>query len=301
MPTVRKQPSPSAATAVSEMPVAQLASAPAPISSLSPIPAGVLPRRPLPPSPDLASVDESELVLAFNRFLGPAQELPDAQVKPLRGDPLQIYRNLVAGAEAVLAHEPGLRATLPEVDWRTLHELPQLALALSFAASQVSKRSRGGHVAPLLAGASKLRRLMLAAADMLVLAGDLAASEVEKIRKGNGHSDLANDCIDLVELFRRHDAARQRTVITPEILHEAQELGEELLGRLPGAKDGAARKAPVGASVRLRDRMWTLLNNRHRELRRIGMWLFMDDVNQHVPNLLARAPGKKPAAAKKKK
>src|SRR5262249_36414423 len=103
-------------------------------------------------------------------------------------------------------------------------------------------------------------------------------------------------------LFRRYETARLRTVLTLDDLREAQELGEELLARK--SRDGKARrsshKVAAGASVALRDRMWTLLCNRHCELRRVGMWLVMDDVHLHVPALLAHADSKRQAGAQTK-
>jgi hypothetical protein len=240
-------------------------------------------------SGDLADPISHEMVMAVSRFLRPARALPDDAVQPLRGDVLLAYDNVVRGVDAVLPHEPHLREALPLVDFRVLRELPQLALATSFAAAQVDKQARG-QVAPLLARAVHLRRLLLAAAEMLVLSGDFANTQLEKIRRGSGPADTARDCIDLATLFRQQEGARKKTVLTDELLGEAQELGAHLL-QLVAVRPSRRKTtlAPSDPSVQLRDRLWTLLNLRHRELRRVGMWLFMDDVDERVPRLLARA------------
>lgn len=238
---------------------------------------------------DLADPISHEMVMAVSRFLRPARALPDDAVQPLRGDVLLAYDNVVRGVDAVLPHEPHLREALPLVDFRVLRELPQLALATSFAAAQVDKQARG-QVAPLLARAVHLRRLLLAAAEMLVLSGDFSEEELEKIRRGSGPADTARDCIDLAAVFRRQEAARKKTVLTDELLGEAQELGSHLL-QLVTARSSRRKTtlAPSDPSVQLRDRLWTLLSLRHRELRRVGMWLFLDDADERVPRLLARA------------
>lgn len=251
---------------------------------------------PTPAAPmtgDLADPISHEMVMAVSRFLRPARALPDDAVQPLRGDVLLAYDNVVRGVDAVLPHEPHLREALPLCDFRVLRELPQLALATSFAAAQVDKQARG-QVAPLLARAVHLRRLLLAAAEMLVLSGDFSDQEMDqemqKIRRGSGPADTARDCIDLAALFRKQEAARKKTVLTDELLGEAQELGAHLL-QLVTARTSRRKTtlAPSDPSVQLRDRLWTLLNLRHRELRRVGMWLFLDDADERVPRLLARA------------
>lgn len=256
---------------------------------LAAIPSGTSPARPATiMAGDLTDPISHEMVMAVSRFLRPARALPDDAVQPLRGDVLLAYDNVVRGVDAVLPHEEHLRGALPLVDFRILRELPQLALATSFAASQVDRQARG-QVTPLLARAVHLRKLLLTAAEMLVLSGDLVDQDLEKIRRGSGPLDTANDCIDLAALFRMHDGARRRTVLTDELLNEAQELGSHLL-KLVSVRSSRRRTTlpPSDPSVQLRDRLWTLLNLRHRELRRVGMWLFMDEVDAHVPRILAR-------------
>lgn len=61
---------------------------------------------------------------------------------------------------------------------------------------------------------------------------------------------------------------------------------------------GAKSKDPALDAVKARDRLWTLLTQRHRDLRRVGMWLWADDVDEHVPPLQSRnLPARKKAAS----
>lgn len=242
--------------------------------------------------------DGNALVRAFHRFLAAAHAVPDEQVRVMRADPQLVYQNVVLGVKAVLPYEMVLARDLPTVNWDLLRELPELGLAVSFAAAQ-SGRRRGGTLTPLLRKAGRLRRLLLSAAEMLVLAGEILARDVDKIRRGSGPIDLANDCLDLVALFHRHQTARQRTVVTEALLAETEAAGQQLLGRLTRSTEYAKALGmkPVEPTTSLRDRMWTLLTQQHRELRRVGMWLFMERVDEHVPALLARGRRKDPASA----
>lgn len=281
----QSSPSPAALTA-STVPPALLETSAAPARTATPTPGRA----------GLPDAESNALLVAFHRFLDPAQALPEEQVRPMRADAQLVYQNVVLGVRAVLPYEQALRADLPSVDWNVLRELPQLALAVSFAAAQSSRRRRG--TMPVLRRAERLRRLLLTAAEMLVLSGDILSRDVDKIRRGNGPLDTANDCLDLAALFRRHESARRRTVITDALLAETEAVGQQLLGRLTRGTEYAKALGlrAVEPTLSLRDRLFTLLGQRHRELRRVGMWLFMERVDEHVPALLSRAMRERQAA-----
>lgn len=78
---------------------------------------------------------------------------------------------------------------------------------------------------------------------------------------------------------------------------DASTVGTALLKVLKPAKK---EKSPELADAQdARDRLWTLLAERHLELRRLGMFVWADDVDAHVPTLQAHRGGarKKKAAA----
>jgi len=242
--------------------------------------ASVLPRTAEPPTGSLA---------AYEHFLPLAQAIPQAEVQSLREKTAIVYQNVVMGVRAVLKEEAEVRKLPLKLPLKQLSELPELALALRFAASQVNTRS-SGELQGLRSQVSKLRRLLLSAAETLVLSGDLQARDVEQIRRGSGPLDAGQDCVALAALFKAHAEARKKTPVTAEHIEQAEELGTRLLSLLRpgGARQPSQGQASAEESVAIRDRLWTLLSQRHRELRRIGMWLFLDEAGDRVPGLRSR-------------
>lgn len=242
--------------------------------------ASLLPRTSEPPTGSLA---------AYEHFLPLAQAIPQAEVQPLREKTAIVYQNVVKGVKAVLKEEAEVRKLPLKLPLKLLSELPELALALRFAAAQVNTRS-SGEVKSLRTQAAKLRKLLLSAAETLVLSGDLQARDVEQIRRGSGPLDAAQDCVALAALFKAHADARKKTPVTAEHIEQAEDLGTRLVSLLRpgGARQPSQGQARAAESVAIRDRLWTLLWQRHRELRRIGMWLFLDEANDRVPALRSR-------------
>ncbi len=241
---------------------------------------------------------------AYERFLPAAKAIDARSVVPMRIDGSLAYHNVSAGVRAVMAQEARVRKELPGVAIARIAELPELALAVIFAASQVDRSPAStGATAKLLERARAVRELLLTNAEALALAGVLPAREVARIRAGRGPIDTARDCVDLAALFRKSAAAvKGRTPITADQLAEAARVGTELLGVLkPTAAKRSRTVAPdTAAAVDARDRLWTLVTERHDLLRRVGAWLFgLAAVEAQVPPLHARAakPRKAPAPA----
>lgn len=111
--------------------------------------------------------------------------------------------------------------------------------------------------------------------------------------------DAAQDCIDLAQLFREHAATvKGKTAIGKPQIDEAAVAGEQLLAALKPARARSRVSESVKRAVDTRDRLWTLLSSRHAvQLRRAGMWLWVDDVDEHVPPLLSSARRTRRAAA----
>jgi hypothetical protein len=112
--------------------------------------------------------------------------------------------------------------------------------------------------------------------------------ELDRLRPGNGHRDLANDLLgyariyhlraDVVKTDRKHyragDAARAKELAGAII----QKLSAEMTPRARAAYDRYVR-------------VWTLLNQRYDEVRAAGLWLFRKDLlaEQRFPSLFAAA------------
>jgi hypothetical protein len=239
------------------------------------------------PEPEAPPAGPAE---AFAEFLAAAAAIPAREVRRLGGSPALALHNVSVGLAAVLGREAELAKLPPPFKLAELKSLGRLAVALVYAAAQVD-RSSPGVVAKLYRRVAELRDLLLTSAQALAKAGLLPAAKVKKIVAGRGMRDAAQDCIDLAQLFREHAAAiKGKTAVGKQHVDEAAAVGEQLLAVVKPA--GARRKVAdeVKRAVDARDRLWTLLASRHQaQLRRAGMWLWVDDVDDHVPALLSSA------------
>jgi hypothetical protein len=228
---------------------------------------------------------------AYEDFLPDAQTIADEDIRPFRADASVAYHNIVAGLEAITPLHARIQIELPTVNVAALQQLPDLALGLMFAVAQVD-RSSDGTTAVLLEKARVSRTLLLKSADALVAADIIPAHSVDRIREGNGPIDLAQDNVDLAALFTKHDTViAGKTPVTAAQVVEAATIGTELLKRLK--RKGTKSKDSAIDEVNIRDRMWTLLVTRFRELRRVGLWFWMADVDDHVPALQSRTISRK--------
>jgi hypothetical protein len=135
----------------------------------------------------------------------------------------------------------------------------------------------------------------------LVDAKVFSAAAVKRVQKGKGPRDAAQDCVDLAAMYRaKAKETKGKTAVTKEQIDEAATLGDALLVTLkPGSAKGKA-SSEVRAAVSDRDRLWTLLVRDYKaHARRAGGFLWVDEVDEHVPPLQSHAGvrGKKPAQA----
>lgn len=225
---------------------------------------------------------------ALAEFRTDAQSIPARDVRPLRADPALAYHNVSTGLDAVAPHEPALAKLPPPFDLNAMKSLRRLALGVIYATAQVD-RSSPGTIRNVFKRAADLRDVFLSAAVALMKAGILPAAKVRKIVAGRGMRDMAQDCIDLAQLFRDHAAdVKGKTAITKAQIDETAQVGEQLIASLKPGRAKARVSDSVKNSVDTRDRMWTLLVLRHHEqLRRAGHWLWGDDIDEHVPSLLS--------------
>lgn len=232
---------------------------------------------------------------AFLFFLPQAEKLGRAEILPYHLDSLLALQNIQTGLKALEPHLATLKTALPALAWAQVLDLPALAQAVTFAATQVvDKPAQLGEIRTALAEASTLRSLLLSTGGALALAGTLPAVSVEKIRRGRGAIDIASDLIELAALYRKYPSAMTtQKLVTTAHLDRAALLGTELLSRLKpaGTRVTAARSGQ--ADVLARDRLATLLWQRHGELRKAAYYLWGDDFERHVPALQSRRTTRK--------
>jgi len=246
-----------------------------------PVPAGL-------GSADAAELEALSSRSAYDTFLASAQSVDARAVEECRADIALAYYNVRQGVESVLGQEAAVSG-LPNVPLEELRCLPQLAQGLAFAALQVHRDLRAAEFGPLFEQALHARRKLLKAAEALAVAQLLADSEVEALLNSGRH-DVIEDCVALAGLFKRNEARiAGRSPVTAQEVTEAEQLATRLRAMLsPRGSTAGGAPAPAVVAIALRDRFWTLLNQRHEVLWRCGAWLFGREVDDHVPPLQAR-------------
>jgi hypothetical protein len=140
----------------------------------------------------------------------------------------------------------------------------------------------------LIAEASEVEARMQTVCEYLLGDDRTIKPELDRLRPGTGHRDLANDLLgyariydmraDVVKSDQKHyragDAAR------------ALELAGAIIQKLSADMTPRAR-----AAYDRYIRVWTLLNHRYDEVRSAGLWLFRKDlhVDERFPSLFAAA------------
>ncbi len=236
--------------------------------------------------------NETDARSAYDKFTAEAIALPKESIQPFRGDALLAYHNVKTGASAVLEHESTAKQ-LPEVKLKAIKDLPNLAMAVVFAARQVNREPEATELAVLWPRVSELRTKMLAFARGLALTGAFPQRDVAAIVAGHGKIDNATDLVQLSALYEKcADAAAHQHGVTPEEIKEAAQLGSRALTILKPATAPrtATTSSEIAAAVDMRDRMWTLLTQRYENhLWRAGAWIFKTSVDTHVPPLQSRS------------
>ena len=252
------------------------------------------------PDPIPASVDvpcESDAKAAFDQCVDQASTVPEGVAVPCKVDTLLVHHNVKHGVLAIRSVSGRVRDELPRTDLDRLSQIENLALALVHASRVVDEQAGGeNRIRELVSRAARLRAVMFPAAESLAHSDLLpteAAVEVERIRKGSGFPDLAQDLIDLAAFFRRYSTQTAgRTTVTAELVDEAEKAGKTLLAELEPKSwrnPGATEPDALTRAALVRDQLWTLLLRRHEELWRVGAYLFgRDHLDIEVPELLAR-------------
>jgi hypothetical protein len=246
---------------------------------------------------DLSSQEVVTAKAALAAFLPEALALPAGSILPYRVDAALALHNVKLGLASVLPHRAVLEAELPAIPFAALAALPDLALALRYAALQADRDApepRG--MMKVMKQMVPLRRKLLSVAEGLAQNDLFPQRRVDAIRAGSGWEDGARDLLDLHDLFVQHaPAIAGKHAITEPMLADAQRIGTFLLANLK-PRQGRTTQAPVepSAAVDARDRLHTLLQARFGLLRKAGHYLFGDSYDARVPALQARSLGARP-------
>jgi len=233
---------------------------------------------------------------SYKNFLSAAQSLAPDVVRPYRLDPDLAIVNAQTSLSAVAGFKDKITEHLPKVDAAAVLSIAELAVAVKFAdlrAEQAVPTEKG--VVEALKKARALRRVLLSVAKGLAESGHLSHEEVDAIAKGNGNRDIAEDCVALADLFRKHEAKIVgKHPITKEQIDEAASAGSWLLAHMRTESSPAEKAGAKPAEVDIRDRLGTLLWNAHAELRKVAHYFYGENFDEVAPPLQSRSVKRAP-------
>ncbi|WNG27251.1 hypothetical protein F0U62_26955 [Cystobacter fuscus] len=225
---------------------------------------------------------------AYESFLPAAKALEPGFIEECCADIVLAYHGVSHAVEQVLGSGASSVGGLPGVNVMELSLLPRLVQGLAFAALRVEREREAASFGPVFERAQRVRRRLRKAADAFAEAQLLPDPDVDEVWLHARH-DVIEDCMSLVALFRRN-AARitGRSPVTSEEVDEAERLIGQL--RMVLGQQGGARQEenPLFRAIDMRDRFWTLLNQRYDVLWRCGAWLYGRAVAERVPPLPVR-------------
>lgn len=211
---------------------------------------------------------------------------------------------MAAIAVSKLVMEPAMYATFQRLaaledfdfDMRHVDGLADLAWGTLYVAKETARLrhalTRSRLPDDLVQEATAIKARMQSCCEYHLIDHPEAGTEVERLRAGRGHRDLALDLLGYADLYQRY-----QPVVATDSKHyrasdaaDALRLSKELFGLLGDAL--IERERSVSAQL---NRAWTLLVDSYNEVRTVGHFLFRRDpvtADQMFPSLFAvgRAP-----------
>ncbi len=233
----------------------------------------------------------------------PVSSIPFPAHNKAPGSFLGARRFAFAGDDGI--HSPAHQRIEPGLPERTRKRIGELTInvqalperrrdanggdTVAFAARNVVPQPKSEELITKTTRGRKLRRVFFNQLETFIGTGQIKQEEFNKMRKGKGTLDVASDLIDSVALLEKYEPVLGgRLSVDVELLAEGQELGRWLRQTVEPSVSPKNDGLKKNEGSEVRDRLWTLLQRRHRELRRIGAWLWPAEVDKRVPSLLAR-------------
>ena len=197
----------------------------------------------------------------------------------------------IAGTRNLLARRAEVDAQFKKVPWAAIERVEEVAHAAQHADAlvrlQEDESSAFGDVLPRV---NELRAILLDDLDLLVRRKLVPAKFVADVRKGdNTMRDKANDLRDCAEHYSANwEKVSHRTTVSPEELKEADTLATTIIARLGTLDVSSLPKPGEPTAPEMRRRIFTLLDRDYDVVRRIGAYLFWDQVDgwqAYVPSL----------------
>jgi len=237
---------------------------------------------------DASELESISSQTSYDAFLAAAKALEPGLIEECCADVVLAYHNVTRGVENVLGGGLVIIGKLPDINITELSMLPRLAQGLAFAALQVQREVKNAPFGRLFERAQYLRRKLRKTAEALAEANLLPGPDTDEVRL-QAQREVLEDCLALAALFRRNEAAiTGRSPVSASDLREVDQVVQKLrvmLGQQVDAKEGGPF---ILKAIEMRDRFWTLLNQRHEVLWRCGAWLYGRAVEERVPPLPVR-------------
>lgn len=222
---------------------------------------------------------------AFDRTAPSRAALDLAQAPPYTLDAVHAAAQALGIARRLAPYRAAI-AALPGFDLTHLDHLADYANGLLFVQWTLVARAERVRSLPGLAEEGyRLRALLMAYADLLVLKGEVAPDVVQRLREGSGYRDLVEDLGVLVTLLReRVEGAAPGAAVGPAELDRAREVTTAMTHAL-----GVVAEPDLGhdALVTERRKLGVLLLRAQAQLRRAVAYLRFDerDAADLVPSL----------------
>lgn len=223
---------------------------------------------------------------AFERVLPELRALPEEAVRKINVDVPTAVATILGALPKIRAVRPQIEEQLPQHDLAEFDRLEEYTLALAYAHGAYLAASQPAHsIEEINAEAMRLREVMLADANVLIVRGIFDKTRVAEIRLGNGYRDTAFDLVALVNLYRsKWSEIEGRTGVSLAELEQAEIVADRLITAI-----GEREQAPVKRSVAIDDRMraFTLCTDAYTHARHAIAYLRFNhgDANAIAPSL----------------
>jgi hypothetical protein len=134
-----------------------------------------------------------------------------------------------------------------------------------------------------------LRGILLSGAKGLAAAGLLAADQVDAIATGRGVRDMAEDCVDLAEVYRTNKTTiAGKHAVTAVQIEQAAVVGTFLLQRLRPKNAPTEKTPPPSPMIDSRNRLATMLVKRYERVQAVAHYFVGNAWHDKVPPLMSR-------------
>lgn len=258
-----------------------------------------MPQQPIDARASQSNPDQAaDAAAAYQEHLAAAQSVE--VVVPYRIVPDLALANIKSAERYVAERRGDILEHLPKVDIAHFDGIGRLALGVKYAAMLAEGAGPSeSEIHQVISEGWELRAKLLPALKALAAAGLVPQATYDRLARGRGVRDMAEDCVGAAQVFRDGAAALAgKHPISTEQVDRAAFVGSWLLANM---KHSAARgeRAPRPEAVEIRNRMATLLVNRYEKLQAVAHYFEGEGWPEKVPPLMTRLPAAKREAAPK--